>query len=261
MSRRSPSGAATYVYCVGLAESFSTGDSPFASLGVGGRGDVVRTVRYADLVAVVSDSREDRYDINRENLMAHQRVVEEAMTRSDVLPVAFGTVASSDREVQEKLLKRELDQLYRNLEYVRGRVELDLKVLWNRERLFSEIAAERDDICALRDSIARRPPDSTYYERIHLGELTEAAVNLKRDQEGEILLEALEPLAVETRLNRILAETLILNAAFLVEKSRVPAFDASVQGLGEVEAERLIFQYVGPLPPYNFVNLSVSWDD
>jgi hypothetical protein len=261
MSRTPPPGTGTYVYCIGHAERFPHDSPPFASPGIGGRGDVVRTVEYADLAAIVSDSPEVRYDVSRENLMAHQRVLEEAMTRSDVLPVAFGTVAGSDREVEEKLLKREFDELHRYLEHIRGRVELGLKALWHQERLFSEIVAENDEIRALRDSIADRPPDAAYYDRIELGERTTAAINLKRDQEAESILEALRPLAVETRLNRNLTDMMILNAAFLVDKDRVQAFDAKVQALGEVQAERLLFQYVGPLPPYNFVNVSVGWED
>jgi len=221
----------------------------------------VRTVEYADLVAVVSDARRPSYDVTRDNLVAHQRVVEEAMRRSDVLPVAFGTVARGDGEVRDKLLSREREELQRHLEYVRGRAELGLKLLWDRERLFSEIVAERPDIRELRDRIAARPPDTAYYERIQLGELTEAAIAAKRDRDGEAILDALSPLAVDLRLNRLLTETMILNASFLVEREWIERFDAAVQHLGQVYAERLLFQYVGPLPPYSFVNVTVSWED
>jgi len=124
---------------------------------VGGPDVQVRTVEYGDLAAVVSDAQTTVYDVTRDNLMAHQRVVEESMGRSDVLPVAFGTVARDDYDVREKLLRRERDALHDHLAYVRGRVELGLKVLWSRDRLFSEIVAERDDIRSLRDRIAGRP--------------------------------------------------------------------------------------------------------
>ena len=183
------------------------------------------------------------------------------MRHSDVLPVAFGTVARDDRDVREKLLRREHDQLHEHLAYIRGRVELGLKVLWNRDRLFSEIVAERDDIRSLRDRIASRPPDSAYFERIQLGELTEAAIGDKRERDGDALLEALLPLAVDSRLNRPLTDMMVLNASFLVDRDRIEAFDTQVQRLGEIHADRLVFQYVGPLPAYSFVNISVSWED
>jgi len=201
------------------------------------------------------------YDITRDNLMAHQRVVEASMGRTDVLPVAFGTVARGDQDVREKLLRREHDALQDHLAYVHGRVELGLKVLWKRERLFAEIVAERDDIRRLRDRVANQPPDAAYFERIQLGELTNAAIADKRDRDAEIMLDGLRPLAVDLQLNRLLTDMMILNASFLVDREDVKLFDARVQRLGEVHADRLVFQYVGPLPPYSFVNINVSWEE
>lgn len=231
------------------------------SQGVGGPDVEIRTVECGDLAAVVSDAPTAAFDITRDNLMAHQRVVEASMRRSDVLPVAFGTVARNDQEVREKLLRREHDGLQDHLAYVRGRVELGLKVLWNRDHLFAEIVAERDDIRRLRDRLADRPPDSAYFERIQLGELTNAAIVEKRDRDAEAVLEELRPLAVDLELNRLLTDMMVLNASFLVDRDHIHAFDNQVQQLGDRHAERLIFQYVGPLPPYSFVNVNVSWGE
>jgi len=212
------------------------------------------------LVAVVSDSAAARVDITRENVMGHQHVLDEVLRRADVLPASFGTVAGSDEEVREKLLRRESVELRDQLEYVHGRVEVGLKVLWDRERLFAEIAAENDQIRALRDSIAGQSPDASYFDRIALGQLTEAAVRVKSRQEADTLLEALESLAVEARLHEDLDDTMLLNASFLVDRARVQEFDARVAGLGERQAGRLVFRLVGSLPPYSFVNLRVTWE-
>jgi len=54
---------------------------------------------------------------------------------------------------------------------------------------------------------------------------------------------------------------MLLNAAFLVDKSQEQAFDATVQALREAQGERQIFQYVGPLPPYNFVDIELRWEE
>ena len=228
---------------------------------MGGPDVEVRTVEYGDLAAVVSDAPMSAYDITRDNLMADQRVVEASMRHADVLPVAFGTVARDDQEIRQKLLRRGHDELHDHLAYLHGRVELDLKVLWKRDRLFAEIVAERDDIRRLRDRVADRPPDSAYFERIQLGELTNAAMAEKRDCDAEAILNVLRPCAVDLSENRLLTDTMIVNASFLVDRDRIRPFDARVQQLGELHADRLIFQYVGPLPPYSFVNVNVSWED
>jgi hypothetical protein len=251
----------TYVYCVGSAGSFGPDRPALRGRGVGGPDVAVRTIEYADLAAVVSDAPVTTYDVTRDNLLAHERVVEEVMSHSDVLPVAFGTVAPDDQEVREQLLHGEHDALQHGLAYIRGRVELGLKVLWNRDRLYFDIVAERDDIRSLRDRIASRPTETAYFERVHLGELTAAALGDKRDRDAEAILDTLAPLAVDLQLNRLLTDVMVLNASFLVDKERIEAFDALVRRLGEIEADRLVFQYVGPLPPYSFVNLNVSWED
>jgi len=228
---------------------------------VGGTDVEVRTLECGDLAAVVSDAPTTGFDITRANLMAHQHVINESMRHTDVLPVAFGTVARDDRDVREKLLRREHDALLEHLAYVHGRVELELKILWNRDRLFSEIADERDDIRDLRDVVTNRPPDSAYFERIQLGELTNAAIIDKRQRDAEAILDELSPLAVDVQVNRLLTDMMVLNASFLVDTGQVKQFDREVQRLGELHAERLIFQYHGPLPPYSFISISVSWGD
>jgi hypothetical protein len=251
----------TYVYCVGSAEPFGPGHPSLGSPALGGTDSKVRTVACGDLAAVVSDAPTAGCDISRANLLAHQRVVDESMRRTDVLPVAFGTVARDDRDVREKLLRREHDALLEHLAYVQGRVELGLKVLWVRDRLFAEIAAERADIRRLRDVLADQPQDTAYFERIQLGELTNAAIIEMRERDAQAVLDELRPLAVDLQSNRLLTDMMVLNESFLVDKDRVTQFDRQVRWLGELHAERLSFQYVGPLPPYSFVNISVSWEE
>src|SRR5919199_2434446 len=260
MDQTPPPGTGTYIYCVAYAQPFEkNGSSLLATPGIGGQ--KVRLVTYDDLAAVVSDAPRDGYDVTRENLLAHQRVITQAMTRSDVLPVAFGTVAESDQQVQEQLLRGAADDLHRALAEVQGCVELELKVLWNEERLFAEIVAENEDIRALRDSLAGQPPEATRDERIQLGERVAAALQRKSEAETAALLDALKPLAVETRVNNNLGDMMLLNAAFLVDKTQEQAFDAKVQALGEARAGRQIFQYVGPLPPYNLVDIRLRWEE
>jgi hypothetical protein len=249
----------TYLYCVGYAQAFGKDTSPVSAPGI--EGDKVRVVEYADLVALVSDSRKPHYEVSREAAMAHERVIEEAMARSDVLPAAFGMVASSDQEVEEKLLKGQSDELHSALAHIQGRIEVDLRVLWNQERLFAEIVEENDEIRALRDSLIGQPEDAVYEERIRLGELTNAEINRKREQEAESIVETLKPMVNDIRLNNIFSDMMILNAALLVDKTKEPEIAAKVEALAEAQRERRTFNYVGPLPPYNFVNIRLDSEE
>ena len=62
-------------------------------------------------------------------------------------------------------------------------------------------------------------------------------------------------------MNDNLSDMMLRNAAFLVDKSQEQAFDAKVHALGEAQAGRQIFQYLGPLPPYTFVDIRVHWEE
>jgi hypothetical protein len=244
---------ATYVYGVAPAEPFR--DPPLRVPGIGGR-TAVRTIVHEDLVAVVSDVPGLDIHLRRENLLDHQRVLEEVLHRSDVLPFSFGTVAASDEEVREVLLRDGYDALHEQLQYVRGCLELEVKVFWNQERLFAEIAQENDEVRDLRDAIARLPDDVAAAEKITLGQLTEAEIELKSEWEADGVLDILEQHAVDILVSPNLGDTMLLNAAFLVERDREDDFDGAVFGLAEAHAGRLIFTYVGPLPPYSFINLA-----
>jgi len=252
---------ATYVYGVAPAEPFGDGRPPLRVPGIGGRGTPVRIIALGDLVAVVSDVPEGRLALSRENLLDHQRVLEEVLHRSDVLPFSFGAVAGSDDEVRDVLLHDAADALREQLDYVRGCVELEVKVFWRQERLFAEIAQENDEVRALRDTIALLPEDAASMEKLTLGQLTEAEIELKSEWEADGVLEVLEPQAVEVLVSPNLKDTMLLNAAFLVERAREEEFDEAVNALAQAHAERLVFSYVGPLPPYSFINLAFGAAD
>jgi len=247
---------ATYVYGVVPAEPFQTGHPPLRVPGIGGHGDPVRTVVLRDLAAVVSDVPGLRVDLRRENLLDHQRVLEEVLHRSDVLPFSFGTVATNDEEVREVLLHDGYDMLCEQLAYTRGCVELEVKVFWERERLFAEIAEESEDIRALRDRIPLLPADEAAAESITLGQLTEREIELKSEWEADAVLDALDPIAVDVLVSPKLSDTMVLNAACLVERVREPELDVVVAALAEERSGRMVFHYVGPLPPYSFINLA-----
>jgi hypothetical protein len=176
--------------------------------------------------------------------------------RSDVLPFSFGTVANCDEEVLEVLLRSAHDALLDELEYVRGCVELEVKVFWEEGQLFAEIVQENDEVRALRDTVVYLPDEVGSQEKVALGQMTEAEIMQKSEWEAEGLLNFLEPHAVDLLVSPNLKDTMLLNAAFLVERSREGKFDLAVSGLAEAHAGRLIFNYVGPLPPYSFINLA-----
>ncbi len=246
-----------YVYCVICCPQ----PRQFATRGVGERGDVVHTVHFEDLAAVVSDSPIVEYESDRRNLMAHTLVLEEVLKQWDLLPVRFGTVAPDAEMIEDRLLKRRFGELHELLRGMTGRVELGLKAFWYEQAIFEEIVAEDPAIRRMRDALAGHGPEESYYQRLQLGEAVEQAMWKKRAEDAERIRAPLRELAVEMRDKKVITDRMVLSTAFLVDRARQPAFDAAVQKLDAEMGQRLIFRYVGPVPPYNFVSIVVSWKD
>jgi hypothetical protein len=246
-----------YMYCI----IQSSEPRQFTNLGIGERGDIVDTVHFENLAVVVSDSPIIEYASSRRNMMAHTLVLEEVMREFTILPVRFSTVAPSVEDIEVQLIKRRFGELNGFLLEMEGRVEMGLKVFWYEGIIFEEIVKEDPLIRRLRDTLVGRSAEETYYERIRLGEMVESAMWKKRDEDAAKILDRLRPLVHKSRVNKVITDRMILNAAFLIERKREPEFDQAVQELDREMGSRLMFKYVGPVPPYNFVDIVIQWDE
>lgn len=243
-----------YIYCIiGTDHTINYGP-----LGIGGRGDTVSTLGYQGISCVVSKSPLANYVLSRENLMAHQLVIEKVMKEHTVLPVRFSTIASSAEDIRGFLRKRYAE--FRNLlSDMDNKVELGLKVMWkNMAPVFGDIANANKEIKRLKDKIAAGPIEKTYNDRITLGGLVEAGLREKKEDDAEYILGVLRPIAVDMRANKLHGDNMLLNAAFLVDGKMAKEFDSRVQELDGNFKDNMKFKYVGPVPPFNFVNIVIE---
>lgn len=216
----------------------------------------VRTIPHRGLAAVVSDDPLPRYELTRKNVRGHQAVVDSVMRTSDILPTRLGTVLPSPRSVVQDVLEKRWAELGRLLEHIAGRVELSVKVSWtDLQCVWRELVAGDRNLRALRDRLARHPTAVTYEARIELGGRAAQLLEAKRAQEADELVSVLELQAVSVCRSDPVSEFMVLNAAFLVERTQIEAFEAAVRDLDRAGGGRLGFGLAGPLPPYNFVGL------
>jgi hypothetical protein len=68
----------------------------------------------------------------------------------------------------------------------------------------------------------------------------------------------LRDVAVASRTNKPIGDRMLMNAAFLVERSMEQAFDERVKECSRKYEDLLSFKYSGPWPPYNFVNIKLK---
>lgn len=242
---------ATYVYGVIAA----TASAPSAA-GIGGAS--VRLIPAGELAAVASDIDPDSLQLGREAMTAHARVLEDAVALTTVLPMRFGVVMADDDAVRRDLLQANGSQLRAQLDELAGKAELRLRATYEEEQLMREAAAQDPEILKLRDSLRGVPEEATYYARIQLGEMVAAAVQRTREADADAILTELSPLAVAVEAGESGIERVAFNGSFLVERDRIPEFDARVDQIGRAQAGRLRFKYTGPLPPHSFVELATA---
>jgi hemerythrin superfamily protein len=256
-----------YIYCI----IDSKMERHLGPMGIGGRGDEVTSIGYKDLSMVISNSPMTKYVVSRENLLAHERVVEEVMKEFTVLPVRFCTIASSADEIRDLLDRRyrEFKNLLRDMDH---KIELGIKGLWiNMDTIFKEIAVENKEIKRLKEKMQNGkdkkniPSTRTFLEaKMEVGKLVEEALKRKREKEAENIIDALRRTAIDHKLNNnTICIEMFINAAFLVDRGREKEFDNIMDDLSEKYGERTKFIYAGPLPPYNFVNIVVypaAWE-
>jgi hypothetical protein len=246
-----PATARLYVYGV-LAASEATIAIP---AGVTGR--QVRTVTDDGLAALVSDLSADSLAAARE-VRAHWRVLEEASRTATVLPVRFGTVMDGERAVREQLLEANAERLQSLLGELAGRVQLSVKGEYDEESLLREVVASSPSIAALRERVRTMPDAAGYYDRIQLGEMVAAQIEQRREDDAQTAMARLAPMAVQSRSQEPSSANQAFDLAFLVQRDAVEDFGRAVADLGETLAQRIRLRFVGPLPPFSFVEAELS---
>ncbi len=241
-----------YVYCI----IRHTMQRDFGDIGIGGQSHVY-TVNHGELAAVVSDTPIVIYDPTRENVLAHEFVNETVMREFTVIPMSFGTVFRSEEDVGQ-LLRSTYEAFTDVLEKMKDKIEFGVQIRWDRGRVVESIECDNDEIRKLKEEITRNAASSTYFARMQLGRLIEGALEDCASRYSATVHEELKRVCVASRSNKVIGDRMIMNAAFLVNRSDEESFDESVKDLSRRFENLLTFKYTGPWPPYNFVNIKLK---
>jgi hypothetical protein len=248
---RAPESRGKYVYCIIQAAR----PLQFGAIGIGAKPSDVQTVNYQGIAAVVSDTPVESFDATRENVLAHERVNEAVMRQHTVIPMSFGTVFKTRDDIVE-LLRGAHAAFSDVLAKMEDKLEFGLKVLWDRDVIVREIEREDEDVKRLKKEISSQK-GSTYFARMQYGRLIEAALQNRSERCVADIFQQLRDVSVASRANKPIGDKMIMNAAFLVSRSREAAFDARIKVVGS-RYENMTFKYTGPWPPYNFVNIRLK---
>ena len=187
----------------------------------------------ADGISAVTSELGQAPTICEESLWEHESVLEALMQDGPVLPVRFGVVFESERELRHELDARSA-QLAWALERVRGKVEIGVRVVPTAEPPSPAIADH---------------PLGAGARYLH------SRLQRKRDaaERSRPVHEALAPLAAATRARLLPQADTLSSAAFLVDAAAVAAFEREAARI-ERSSAGIAILCTGPWPPYNFVD-------
>jgi hypothetical protein len=179
------------------------------------------------------------------------------MKEFTVIPMSFGAIFRTEQDVRE-FLKDTADALRDVLHKMKDKIEFGLKVYWDPEVAVKEVEEQVEEVRRIKEEIMSNRLASTYFARMQLGRLVEQALAEKQDGYVREVYDHLRDCAVASRHNKPIGDKMILNAAFLVERDKQAEFDQAVQEIARRYEGGLRFNYTGPWPPYNFVNIRLK---
>ena len=218
----------------------------------------VYTINHDGIAVIVSDTQLQEIDPIRKNVHTHTVVQDELLKEYTLLPMGFGMIAASEDEVR-RLLEKNYKGLVDELNRLAGKVEVEVKVFWDREAIIKELQGENQELTKLKSKIrAALSCNEAQRLLIEAGKLVERIVTDWKARYAEQVCAILGQLALDTQLNKLIGIHNILNASFLINRSREVEFQQEIYRLDSEFRGKVNFKYVGPLPPYNFINLKLE---
>lgn len=244
-----------YIYCI-IATEY---DCNFGPIGVGGRGDLVTTIGFDGLCMVVSDHPLTKFTVNPENILAHQKVIEEVMKEfSSVLPLKFGTIAATPDEIRN-LLNRRYSEFMDLIREFDNKIEVNMKCVWkDMASVYKEIDENNIALKKLRQDLDKEAdPQKKKEMMMEAGKLIEMALKQKKEEQAEEILMAFRRSVFDHKENKITGDDMFFNTAFLINSGREKEIDNIITDLNDEYNNTIDFIYTSPLPIFNFIDLKI----
>lgn len=215
----------------------------------------LRGVEHGRLMALASPLEGGRVRTSTANLDAHQRVVEGAMRGGVVLPFRFGMLVESEESLQHDFLAGHEERLVRMLERFDRLVEVRVTARYCGDQALREVVRSSGRIRRLQAKVELRSDAASYYDRIALGEEVIKGLTRLRERDADGVSARLRAAARSERRLPSESDQTVLRAAYLLDASRLRQFDRALAAVGERQSGRMELSFVGPLAPWDFVEL------
>jgi hypothetical protein len=234
---------AWYAYCISEKQAFpelSRHRKPIPMESVRGiSGNQIFLYPASDLAVIVSEHNPSE-NLDHNAAVEHARVIGDCFKLSTVLPFRFGTVFADD-EALRKSIRSNQRQFIANVERLRGKAEMHLKVFL-------------DDCCCGHD----RLQDSHGVGREYLSSLRESATrNRERQTKARAVSVQMHrmfcPLDEEISCRRVDSGKMLLDIAHLIDSRCIERYQNKYSSATQ-QLKDCRMQLSGPWPPYHFVH-------
>lgn len=243
-------GRGWYVYGI-VPEDVEPADQ---ATGIGDPPAKVDVVRHGGIAALVSEIDVSKPLGRPEDLLAHQQLLDAAVTEAPVLPIRFGAVLTTRDAVADELLAPQHDDFAEALRELEGRAEFVVKGKYVQEAMLREVLRTSGEAAQLRDQIHQvDDEDATRDARIRLGEIISTAITAAREADTRQLGEAVAPYCVASSVRPPAQEDDSVHVALMVETAKQQDLEEAVRKVAEEWAGRATVRLLGPMAPYDFV--------
>ncbi len=205
-------------------------------------------LRAGQLSGVVSAAPAGKLRPERRHLAAHQGVLRHIMAHTTVLPVGFGMVVPNESKALGMLLSEE-ETLLEQLESVRGRVEMSVRVVWDVPNIFQHFIEREPDLRGARDEMLRT---GNHHSKVELGRLFERIIAHQREAASVRLQEVVATVADDICVDNPKSDSEVARVAALVARERMGEFEERVLEVAEGFDASYRFDLSGPWAPHSF---------
>ena len=226
-----------YAYC--LCADLET----LATTASGVSGAAVRILKIEDISVVVSDC--ETVPSTHENMLVHAAMVRSVFEQTTTVPFRFGTLAN-EQQLRSFVTGHKV-AIAKKLEHLRGRVEMDLKIVWQHRTSQPD---QPEEAAGPGTAFLRQK------RRELLGD--DEAVAQRKELSG-LLREDLGDLIKDEEMNLQPSETAVQGKVFhLVESSKIKEYRDRISKISQKRLE-LVLEVSGPWPPYSFANIELEF--
>ena len=222
--------------------------------GLSGRsGRPVRRIEDDTLAVLVSDVDDDAR-VLREDLLVHAHLLEAVVAETTVIPTRFGVLVPDDDTVRREFLVHQRDHLLALLKSFEGCVQVTVHASYDEDAALREVLRRDPELAAMRESTDAADTAA----QVRLGEAVGNALASLREDAANMVIEQLRPCALATSINDVRGEYDVVSLALLVRRGDRDRVDAAVGDLNREVTGQMSVRYVGPQPPYAFLDHVVT---